>query len=325
MEVEVTVDGPTAEIADLGTLLTKRRRWNVSLVLRGEAEAVDTMRVVVDSGDDLTFLVLSIGKWLMARRGPVTAHLKVGNREVVLDSASRATAFSEAARELIGARDVIAGLSPGEDLAIREQSLELRWPASEVVSQDRIVEAAIGLAMHDHLRHARASSPRLTPVSIYLENAATSSRVEAALKELAAAFELQDTGWEPGVRGSWFRKLLLRGKELSNTQIAREIGGELRRGVELHGLHLAQAEVDEKKAAAVSGLIEALADQPNAAIMIGSILLLKAGGVLTVRELTQQEIAHMERNPSLLREPASLLVRLQDMSLERPRAIEDVQ
>nr|SBO96787.1 hypothetical protein BN4615_P6303 [Nonomuraea gerenzanensis] len=182
------------------------------------------------------------------------------------------------------------------------------------VRPGRVLESAIKLAIRDHLQHARSPAADLAPITVYLEQESSSAEVETALEELATAFGLETVTDEPAIRGSWFRKWSLRGRELGNAQIVKEIAGEVRRTLELQNLHRAQAEVDEKKAAAVSGLIQALADQPNAAIMIGSLLLLKSGTALTVRDLTQRELMHMERNPDLLENPAKLLAALQAVS-----------
>jgi hypothetical protein len=57
--------------------------------------------------------------------------------------------------------------------------------------------------------------------------------------------------------------------------------------------------------------------------MIGSILLLKVEGALVVRELTQKELAHLERNPALFKEPTALLAALQRASCNAPQGLGD--
>lgn len=58
-------------------------------------------------------------------------------------------------------------------------------------------------------------------------------------------------------------------------------------------------------------LLDALKDSPNALIQIGSVLLIKVDGVPLVRNLTQVELAFMERNPRLHADPAQCLKALQ--------------
>ena len=46
---------------------------------------------------------------------------------------------------------------------------------------------------------------------------------------------------------------------------------------------------------------------PNAVIQIGSICLIKVDGAVTVRNLTEPEIAHVASNPALFADPAAAL------------------
>jgi hypothetical protein len=278
------------------------------------------LRAEFASADDVSNFMLVLVTWL-GERPQMAFHLITEGGEIVLDGDASPTLVAQAVGDLVGQRHEADEVLPSGVLGAPRVQSEIAWPGP--VPVDSVLKAAIGLAIHDHLKHARAASTMLAPVTIYLDDASGSSRVEQAVRELAAAFEAEAVDWEPAIRGSWFRKLFLRGKELANTQIAQEIGSEVRRAVELHGLHLAQAEVDEKKAAAVSNLIQALPEQGNAAIMIGSILLLKVEGALVVRELTQKELAHLERNPALFKEPTALLAALQRASCNAPQGLGD--
>lgn len=58
-------------------------------------------------------------------------------------------------------------------------------------------------------------------------------------------------------------------------------------------------------------MITALDKTRNAIIQIGSVLLVKVDDRLVVRNLTQVELAHWERNPALFRDPAAALDELQ--------------
>lgn len=62
---------------------------------------------------------------------------------------------------------------------------------------------------------------------------------------------------------------------------------------------------------AVAKLLTALENTPDAIIQIGSVLLIKIDGVPHVCNLLQLELARMERNLALFRDPAALL-ELQD-------------
>lgn len=64
-----------------------------------------------------------------------------------------------------------------------------------------------------------------------------------------------------------------------------------------------------------------MADTPNAVIQIGSVLLVKVDGIPRVRNLTQAELAYLQRNPELFRDPAAVLHILQE-AVETTRVIE---
>ena len=79
-------------------------------------------------------------------------------------------------------------------------------------------------------------------------------------------------------------------------------------------LHKPQAEIDGQVGCAVAQLITALTSERNAIIQAGSILLIKVNGNITVRNLTQVEMAYLERNPTLLTAPAAMLDQLQQLN-----------
>jgi hypothetical protein len=60
----------------------------------------------------------------------------------------------------------------------------------------------------------------------------------------------------------------------------------------------------------------ALENTHNALIQIGSVLLIKVDGIPVVRNLSQRELAYMEQNPALFRDPAATLQELQKINLD---------
>lgn len=60
----------------------------------------------------------------------------------------------------------------------------------------------------------------------------------------------------------------------------------------------------------------ALENTYNALIQIGSVLLIKVDGIPVVRNLSQRELAYMEQNPALFRDPAATLQELQKINLD---------
>ncbi|MGP3965950.1 hypothetical protein ACTWPT_59420 [Nonomuraea sp. 3N208] len=202
-------------------------------------------------------------------------------------------------------RPLIYPLQPDYKLLAASSGSPTQYP--------KAAESALKGSVLAHIEAARDVNSQVLPVMAYLENESGNLRLETALVDVFEAFDLDDPEWGQSVRGSWFRALFARSRKFAQSDVAKEIYGETRRALELRALHEVQANVDEKKCTSVKGLIEALADQQNAVIMIGSILLLKDAGMLCVRDLTQQELIHLERNPMLLRDPHALFRALQEL------------
>jgi len=149
------------------------------------------------------------------------------------------------------------------------------------------------------------------PARIYLSEGRDHQAVEDALIGVVEAFGLELVDAEAPEAGSWFRRFLIRLKNSGQLPTAEEQFVKLGRALDLELLHRKQAEVDAAQGAAVAGLITALGATPRAVVQIGSVLLVKDGDTVVVRNLTQLEIAHWERNPALFCEPAAALRELQ--------------
>lgn len=159
------------------------------------------------------------------------------------------------------------------------------------------------------------------PVVVYLDSAEHAERVERAVEDVAGAYGLRIIDREPPVVRSWFRRMSAKFEEAGGPATARRLARELDRAVELRAVDQVQAQVDSAQGDAVAKLLTALADTPNAVIQIGSVLLVKVDGIPRVRNLTQAELAYLQRNPELFHDPAAVLHILQE-AVETTRAIE---
>lgn len=148
------------------------------------------------------------------------------------------------------------------------------------------------------------------PGRIYLSDERGHQAVADAAERLVEAFGLEFAHAFPPVAGSWFGEFLIRLKS-SGLPTKEEQFVKLSRALDLRLLDRQQAEVDAAQGAAVAGLIQSLSNTPRAIVQIGSVLLVKVDEVVVVRNLTQVELAHWERNPALFRDPAAALLELQ--------------
>jgi BMFP domain-containing protein YqiC len=159
-----------------------------------------------------------------------------------------------------------------------------------------------------HLMH------RDVPVAIYLSQDGVHHMVQALVEDLLDTLDLDVTRRGPEITGSWFRAMTARTRSKVAGSELQDRLRKLERGIELHALYKAQAEVDEKQGSTVAQLLTALEHTPTALIQIGSLLIVKVDGVPAVRNLTQLELRHLEQNPQLLGDPGAVLEALQRQS-----------
>lgn len=149
------------------------------------------------------------------------------------------------------------------------------------------------------------------PARIYLSQERDHQAVEDALVRVVEAFGLEVVDAEEPEAGSWFRRFLIRLKNSGQLPTAEEQFVKLGRALDLQIMHRPQAEIDASQGATVAKLITSLSGTPHAVVQAGSVLLVKDGDTLLVRNLTQLELAHWERNPALFRDPAAAVRELQ--------------
>lgn len=145
------------------------------------------------------------------------------------------------------------------------------------------------------------------------------SPVEEALREVLEAYDqtLDDChGPFFGSIAKWFKGVKRGARELSNSEIGKDLAAEAQRAIQLRAVDLEQAKVDDAKAAAVAKLIEAAASHDVVTIQAGSMLLLKDNDMLFVRELTPREMIYLRRNSHLVTTPKALLSGLNSCALD---------
>ena len=166
------------------------------------------------------------------------------------------------------------------------------------------------------LKLADVRMPRFIPMRVYRSDVPDGGieGVVAAIGEFAKAFGFEVADAFPEVRGSWYKKWFVKTIEVASQPEVEKRLSKIERAVELRGLGLPQAEIDEKQASAVSALINAIGSIPSAAIQSGSILLLKltvdGQATIQVRTLSQREMIVLENHQDLLNSPKDILGKL---------------
>ncbi|MEV6907861.1 TetR/AcrR family transcriptional regulator [Amycolatopsis sp. NPDC051071] len=164
------------------------------------------------------------------------------------------------------------------------------------------------------IQHVVPAVPRVVhavPVSIYLESGTAAAEVESAVLEVLVANEIVVAEVRGPVIGSWFRLMLGRTKKALTSEQMADTMTRLERAIELQVLHKPQAEINSAELDGVAKLIAALGQEQNACVQLGSVFLLKVDGNIVSRNVSQREMAFLERNSGLLGTPREVLAALE--------------
>ncbi|MEU7983252.1 hypothetical protein AB0B56_00115 [Streptosporangium canum] len=158
---------------------------------------------------------------------------------------------------------------------------------------------------------AGAEPPRQA-CAVHVSETQAGPAVRDALVDLAAAF-----GWTVGpdsrpIIGSFFQRLTMWTRDVATSATTKEIAEEIRRGVELATIHSQQADNDNRQAEAVAKLVQSLEGTDKAVMLVGSILIMKDDGRLSVRTLTQRQLMFLDRHATSVTDPAAVLQALDE-------------
>jgi hypothetical protein len=160
---------------------------------------------------------------------------------------------------------------------------------------------------------------RFVPLRVFLSETPREAvaDVSEAVKLVLDAFGFDISDEFAPIIGSWFKKWFAKTVDIATQPEVLERLEKIERAVELKGLGQPQADIDAKQSEAVSCLLKAVENIPNAAVQVGSILLVKITSSnipqVQVRTLTQRELIHLENNQKLLKSPANILDRLTEL------------
>ena len=166
----------------------------------------------------------------------------------------------------------------------------------------------------------RLSLRRELPVTIYVDAAQERpTEVIDAVAQFCSAFGFQIVAEDEAKRGSWFQRFLARTSELFTVPEVRLRLRQAEHAVLTHGIQKQQSDIDKNQAEAAAALLESLASIPNAAIQIGSLLLIKttddvSGVRVFLRSLTLNEMVYLQENAHFLEQPRTVLRELSEYS-----------
>lgn len=157
----------------------------------------------------------------------------------------------------------------------------------------------------------RRDGMRAVPVLVYLPKEDDAEAVMAALHELIEAHGLESDPYRP-IISSFFQRL----KVWTRSETGRELAASLQRAAELRALDEVQAKVDDLQAGAAAKLITSLENTEAAVIMVGSMLLVKHGGIVSARNLTPVEMTALKDCPTMFQQPGRIVQFLEELTLK---------
>lgn len=128
--------------------------------------------------------------------------------------------------------------------------------------------------------------------------------------------DLELTKENPAIKGSWIKNFWIGSKNFSKTEIVTRLE-KIERGVELQYIDKVQSEVDLNIANAIGILLAQTKDIPQFSSLVGSLLFAKTTmngePIIFAQTLTQDQLALLKENPTLLYNPSNLIVKMEEV------------
>jgi hypothetical protein len=219
------------------------------------------------------------------------AGLAEGNQDVATVKLGRAVQLAEQ----FGHEDNLRALAKVVDIV--DGTARLRTNMAQVDAE----MAAVVSRTTVQIRLRSAERVDLMPIIIYLSDGDGHERVEEAVETL-----LRTAGWrivhrDDPVAGSWFCRMWAK-LGLTAGSAAAMAGHR----VESELVRRPNADVTAMMLQYVGPVITALQPTKNAVIWAGAVLIMKVNGVVSVRELTMDQQAWLNRRPTLVTAPEDL-------------------
>jgi hypothetical protein len=191
---------------------------------------------------------------------------------------------------------------------------------------DELEESAADSRTDSLIESIYEESDKLAPASIYVSgSAADGLEAQRLLSELLDLFDLEIFFLHRAEDGSWFRRMFLRAKGLAETEEVSKRLADVENALKLRGIDDLRSQVDERKANAAAALIAAVADQDEAVMRVGSLVVVKRGSQLLVETIDEQSARELEADSTILKRPADAAEFLQMHRARRELASEGDQ
>lgn len=162
---------------------------------------------------------------------------------------------------------------------------------------------------------------RYIPIKIYLSESDPEAveKISKAIEKLTETISFSITDDFPAEYGSWWKRWIAKSQEVVTRKEVIERFEKIERAIELKGIHEPQSIVDKNEAEGTAAMLNSLNDIDHAALLIGSVLLIKYKNdnneyIVQARTLTPKEMIYLEKNQQILSSPKNILSSLADFN-----------
>ncbi|WP_170321342.1 AfsR/SARP family transcriptional regulator [Acrocarpospora pleiomorpha] len=141
------------------------------------------------------------------------------------------------------------------------------------------------------------------PLVIYLDDETGYERVRQALNAVLETIDQEIVFETPIVRGSIWQAFIAVIRGQASPDRLQGAAGAVRAGLQARVYGEPQSQITKATSDAVANLLQTLQNNENALIAIGDILIVKVDGIPLVRQLTPDQVEHLQKNPRLYTDP----------------------
>lgn len=152
------------------------------------------------------------------------------------------------------------------------------------------------------------------PVTIYIDtnNPTQIFKVYSAVLDFLSSIDFISNIELKPVKGSWFKRLVASSRSAITSNEVTDRLKEAEYGVEVNTILKPQSEVDKNNSEALLNILKSIENIPNAAIRIGSLIVVKVTNRsgeanIQVRTLSIKELHLLNKKPELLSRPSEVL------------------
>lgn len=177
-------------------------------------------------------------------------------------------------------------------------------------------------------KSTKTKSFRYFRIQLYVSEGKISKlrRTTRFLVKFLYVFDLVIAQESPPIKGSWWKEFIGKTKNAVTPAALLKIFRLIKRGLEIRLVEGQQSILNKQQAEATKALLDSIVDYDQAALKIGSLLIvknsIKGEKSIAVRTLSETEEDFLHANSEVLTTPNTLLAKLEELSCNTPNNLE---